>query len=641
MSTSVSAARARVRGLGPQHGVLLGVLALSATLNLHRLSQNGYANVFYSAAVKSMLRSWHNFFFVSFDPGGLLTVDKPPIALWVQAASAKLFGFGPLSLLVPEAIAAVLCVLVLYRVVSRRFGALAGLTSALALAVFPSFVAISRDNGPDAVLILLMTLACASALRASETGRLRSLLLAAIWVGLAFNTKSLAAYLVVPALALAFLVCSDSGFVRRLLLLAAAGVLLALVSFSWSIVVDATPASQRPYVGGSTNNSEFGLAFHYNGLGRVGGQVGGPGKRPARELLRKQHGKKAQRSPTQRPQHNYAPVVFGGPTGPTRLIRNNLGSQGGWMLPFALLGMVAIALRVKGRRDPRLAALIAFGGWFLTEAVILSLSNGIVHPYYVSALGPGVAAMVGAGAVSFAELIRRRRLYVIAFAAAVAATLAVQVAMLHRDHYLSALVPIVIALSAASLVICAVRRRWATAGVAVAVAALLFAPAVYSWTLWEVPTEGTFPAAGPHAAGGSGGIGVSPPGRKVLGDLLAYVETHGPTKRWPLLTEASTTAAPMILLGVDAGAMGGYGATDPALDAPGLARLVRRGDARYVVLGGAYADRGGNAASRAVPTACPLVRTATWRGRIVPVSRYSFHLYDCAGRAAQLQFIKR
>jgi 4-amino-4-deoxy-L-arabinose transferase-like glycosyltransferase len=155
-------ARRRAR-LVPAHVALAGVLALSAVLNVNKLSQNGYANIFYSAGVKSMLRSWHNFVFVSFDPGGLVTVDKPPLALWVQAASAKVFGFSPLSLLLPEAIIGVLAVAALYWVMAPRFGAWAAVAGALTLAVFPSFVAVSRENGVDPVLILLLILACGDA----------------------------------------------------------------------------------------------------------------------------------------------------------------------------------------------------------------------------------------------------------------------------------------------------------------------------------------------------------------------------------------------------------------------------------------------------------------------------------------------
>ncbi len=251
----------------PRHAALGCVLALSAVLNTRNLSQNGYANTFYSAAVKSMLHSLHNFVFVSFDPGGLVTIDKPPLALWLQAGSAKLFGFSPLSLLLPEAIVSVLSVAVLYRVVSRRLGATAGLCSALVLAVFPSFVAVSRDNGVDPLLIMLMILACAAALAAIESGRWRSLLCCAVLIGLAFNTKTLAAYLVVPGIALAYLLCAPGTALRRITRLLAAGAVVAVVSFSWIAFVELTPASQRPYVGSSTDNTELGLTFDYNGFG--------------------------------------------------------------------------------------------------------------------------------------------------------------------------------------------------------------------------------------------------------------------------------------------------------------------------------------------------------------------------------------
>jgi len=264
-----------------RHLALVPVLALSAVLNVNRLSQNGYANIFYSGGVKSMLRSLHNFIFVSFDPGGLVMVDKPPLGLWLQAASAKLFGFSPLSLLLPEAIAGVLTVALIYYLLARRFGWLGGVAGALALAVFPSFVAVSRDNGVDPLLILLMTLTCAAALRAVESGRWRTLLASAALIGLAFNTKTLAAYLLVPGIALAYAVCAPGALTRRLAQLAVAGLVMLAVSFSWIAFVELTPASSRPYVGGSTNNTELGLTFEYNGFGRVGGQLGGPGGSPS------------------------------------------------------------------------------------------------------------------------------------------------------------------------------------------------------------------------------------------------------------------------------------------------------------------------------------------------------------------------
>ncbi|HWX75012.1 MAG TPA: glycosyltransferase family 39 protein, partial [Solirubrobacteraceae bacterium] len=632
-----------------RHLALTPVLALSAVLNVHRLSQNGYANIFYSAGVKSMLHSLHNFAFVSFDPGGLVMVDKPPLGLWLQAASAKLFGFSPLSLLLPEAIIGVLTVALLYYVVQRRFGWLAALASALALAVFPSFVAVSRDNGVDPLLILLMALACATALWSIESGRLSALLCSAVLVGLAFNTKTLAAYLVLPGIAIAYVVCAPGSIKRRVAQLALAGSVMLVVSFSWIAFVELTPASKRPFVGGSTNNTELGLTFEYNGFGRVGGQVGGPGRVPfkAGAIVHSQRvapvakpglaghapRHRARRAPARhaRPAEavinaNPKAIPFGSPPSPVRLWGKGLGDQGGWLIPLALFGSIALACLLalappgasSRRRDPRLAALLVLGGWFWVEAIVLSLSKGIVHPYYVSALAPGTAAMAGAGAVAFAELAKRgrrdwRRLIA---PTAVLGTVAVEIVLLHREHYMHWFVPLLLlGGAAATAALLWLRRPSASAWTVVAALALLLvAPAAYSTTTWHAPVEGTFPAAGPRAATGRGGVGL--PRKDVPRErlLINYVLSHGPGKRWTVLFDASNTAAPLILLGHDAGAVAGYSGTDPAVDGRRLARLVARHEARYVVLGGEFSTRGGNGATAATIRSCREVPPTVWQG---------------------------
>jgi 4-amino-4-deoxy-L-arabinose transferase-like glycosyltransferase len=559
----------RVRVL-PQHVALAAVLALSAVLNVNHLARNRYGNTFYSAAIHSMLRSWHSFFFISFDPGGLITVDKPPLGLWAQGASAALFGFHPLSLLLPEAIMGVLTVAALYWVVTPRFGPAAGVASALALAVYPSFVAISRENGVDVVLILLMTLACGVGLRAIETGRLRTLLGCAALVGLAFNAKTLAAFLVVPGLALGYLACAPGSLARRCAHLTAAAAALALVCASWSAVVELTPASQRPFVGGSVDNTEYDLTFGYNGFGRVEGQVGGPGQIPIlakhgslghieREALRARRAGAGTRggaagrrpagpiavapaiAPHARRPSKYLPggrarypTAFGGPIGPLRLLDRELGDQAGWMLPFALLGLVALALWTlqapaaedRALRPPRfdrrrLAALLVLGGWFLVEAVVLSFSKGIVHPYYVSALGPGAAAMVGGGAVAFVApgALRSARLGLLSLA--VAGTVAAQLRLLGYDHYMRWFWPVLIVGAALGLVAILAFRRWRRQALALTLGLLLLAPAAYAATTWRFAAEGTFPVAGPRAAGAVGPLGATPNAVRVDRALLA------------------------------------------------------------------------------------------------------------------------
>jgi 4-amino-4-deoxy-L-arabinose transferase-like glycosyltransferase len=658
--------------LRAEHVCLAAILTLSGLLEFVKLSQNGYANTFYSAAVSSMLRSWHNFFFVASDPNGFITVDKPPLALWLQALSARVFGFAPLSLIVPEGICAVLAVALLYRILTPRFGVIAGLAGAFALAVFPSFVAVSRDNAVDPLLILLMLASCGAALAAIDSGRLRTLVWCGVLAGLAFNTKSLAALLCVPGIGLGYLVCAPGSWRRRVGQLSLAGAAFVVVAVSWSLAVDLTPASQRPYVGGSTTNSEFQLEFGYNGFGRVGGQQGGPGSTTA-DLTR------AQLVPLMRPgvnlpplpptaaerryvaalrdrpsssRHRAAPpphgrqratepIAFGGTRSPVRIFATGLGDQAGWLVPLALIGLIAVGLVTRRRRDRRTALAIVLGGWFLVELLALDFSAGIVHPYYASALGPGVAAMVGAGAVALASLVRataaRRAAFAYVLAVlGVAGTVAVQLVLIDREgDPLWWRIPLVLVCLFALVAIPLLRQRagWA---VAVAVGALLIAPTVYSFSVWLAPVDGTFPTAGPYNHAGYGGLDVAPTDEQADRGLLAYLREHGSTSRYPLLTQSSDLASPLILLGLRASAEGGYGAGDPALSNSQLAALVAGHEARYLLISGPYSDRGGNGGETAARLVCPEVPQELWAPGLPSLEGGSF-LVDCAGRAADLR----
>ncbi|RLC93982.1 MAG: glycosyltransferase family 39 protein, partial [Chloroflexi bacterium] len=244
-----------------QRLALVGILLLALFLHFFRLEQEGYANLYYAAAVKSQLTSWHNFFFNSFDPGGFVTVDKPPLGLWVQTASAALFGFSGFSLLLPQAAAGVLSVLLLYHLVRRTFGPPAGLTAALVLAITPISVAANRNNTMDSQLVLVLLLAAWAVIRAAETGRLRWLLACATLVGLGFNIKMLQAFMVLPAFYLLYLVGSPARWWKRLVHLGLATVVLLIVSFAWAVVVDLTPPDARPYVGSSSDNSVLELVI--------------------------------------------------------------------------------------------------------------------------------------------------------------------------------------------------------------------------------------------------------------------------------------------------------------------------------------------------------------------------------------------
>ena len=470
-------------------------------LNLWNLSINGWANTYYAAAVKSMSSSWHDFLFASLDKSGLMTVDKPPLALWVQALSARVFGFNSLSILVPQALMGIVAVGLVYDIVRRRFGRVAGFVGGLAMATTPIAVAVARHNNPDELLVLLTVAAIWFALRAVETGRTRHLVWCGVFVGLGFETKMGVALMVVPAIALAYLwIAPREGGARAVRQLLAGGVSLAVVGLAWPLLVTLTPAADRPWISGTSDNSIWSLIFGYNGLGRVAGQAGGP------QALGGGGGGGGS--------------LFGGATGPFRLLQSGLGDQAGWLLGFALVTAVGLVVvsRLR-RRDPNTGFVIVVGGSLLTAGVVFSFASGIFHPYYVSYLAPFIAALVGAGAGMMLSGGRRSRIFAPLAIAGGAVTELVVLGGI--DGSLTWAVPLVVAVSIACAVALAlnVPRRARTVAVAVALAALLAAPATWAAETLGHATSSTFPAGGPASAsvgdpggGAPGGAGGGRPG---------------------------------------------------------------------------------------------------------------------------------
>lgn len=366
------------RGRSQHRIALIAVLLLSAALNLAGLDRAGYANQYYAATVFSMLQSWHNFFFVSFDPGGYVSVDKPPLGFWIQAASAKLLGFSGLSILLPQALASTASVAVLYGLVRRAFGPVAGLLAGLALALTPVSVVASRNNTVDSLLVLTVLLAAWAALRATERGRLRWLLGAAALIGLGFAIKMLQAYLILPAIYLTYLAAAPHRRLIRVGHLALASVVLAVVSFAWPVAVDLTPRDQRPYVGSTHDNSAVSLALGYNGIQRLLGR-GSPAAQPPDPATTgsggggpTNAGQSSAPGPDGGPSSAGAPNPGGAPgaglngggpggggpggagengtPGPLRLLNQQLAGQTSWLLPLALSGLLVTGRHAWARR---------------------------------------------------------------------------------------------------------------------------------------------------------------------------------------------------------------------------------------------------------------------------------------------------
>ncbi|WP_345943528.1 glycosyltransferase family 39 protein [Streptomyces sp. SID8352] len=474
---------------------LAGLLLATAVLYLHGLSASGYANSFYSAAAQAGGQSWKAFFFGSLDAGNAITVDKPPAALWPMALSVRLFGLGSWQILVPEALMGVGTVAVVHAAVRRRSGPAAGLLAGAVLALTPVAALMFRFNNPDALLALLMSLACYLVVRALEDGRTRWLVWAGAVIGLAFLTKTLQAFLILPVLALVYGLRAPVRPRRRLAQLGLATAALVVSGGWWVAVVELWPAASRPYVGGSRHNSFLELTFGYNGIGRLNGEetgsVGGDG------------GPGGGR--------------WGG-TGWYRMFDTAVGGQISWLLPAALILLAGalLATRRAGRTDPTRSALLVWGGSLLVTAAVFSWMAGIFHEYYTVALAPYLAAVVGTGAAALWER-RGRTRAAVTLAAALTATAVWGHVLLHRtpDH-LPWLRWAVLAggLTAALGCVFAGRlgRRLTVAVAGLAVAAALAGPTAHTLSTVRQAHTGSIVTAGPRSEGPGGARGGFPGG---------------------------------------------------------------------------------------------------------------------------------
>ncbi len=597
-------------------------MLLSFALNAWSLSEAGYGNTYYAAAVRSMTMSWKNFFFGAFDPGGFVTVDKAPGFLWVEALSARVFGYSTWSIMLPSAVAGAASAGLLWLIVRRWFGVTAATIAGLVLALSPISVAVNRLNSPEPFLVLALIGAAGSVMRSLESRRWWAwTALAGFLVGVAFNTKMLAGWIPGPALALALVVAVPTisrTSARRLLgrLAVLAAVTLA-VSASWMLAVDAWPASDRPYIGGSTDNTVLDLALGYNGFGRVDGEdQGGGGPRTGVNPGQTQRplpgldGGIAPGGPGVPPggQPPSGQAVPGGPQGAggviagtpglLRMFDDANGGQTGWLLPFAL-GAGLVALWHWRRDRVRRSFALLFLGWVLLYAGIFSFAEGIYHSYYTAALAPGVAALAGVGTVALAKAARRDPRWLIVAAALVGLTVWTQLQIAGRaPDYYGWIRPLTVATAAAGLglaVVLAARRLSALGGLALSLAGLLLLPG--AWSLSEAtnaPLDIMLPQAGPRQgvsgqAFGSGAFGNG------ASELAAWLKSHSdPNARWQLVVYNAQSASRLIAEDeLSVMALGGFLGTDNTISVAGFAGLVSSGDVRYVEAGQGRGPRAG------------------------------------------------
>jgi 4-amino-4-deoxy-L-arabinose transferase-like glycosyltransferase len=574
---------------------LLVLLVATAVLYLWALGSSGWANSYYAAAAQAGTQDLKAWLFGSLDPGNAITVDKPPAAMWVMGLSGRLFGFSAFAMLLPQALMGVGSVALLYATVRRWSGPAAGLIAGAVLALTPVASLMFRFNNPDALLVLLLIAAAYCMVRATETASTRWIALAGCAIGFAFLTKMLQAFLVVPGLALVFLVAAPVGLWQRIgkLLVGAAAM---VVSAGWYIaLVSLWPAGSRPYIAGSTDNSLLQLALGYNGIERITGNEGGPGGGPGG--------------------HGGMNVFFGGSAGIGRLFGPSMGVEASWLLPAALIGLVAGLwfTRRTARTAPVRAGLLLWGGWLLVTSAVFSFMSGTVHPYYTVELAPAIAAVVG---ISVSELWRAKEYLTprLVLAVMTAATGVWAFILLDRTpDWLPALRWVVLAGSVVVAAILAVGagRLGRAVVVPVAAAALLGLTAPTAFAIYNVVHTHTGPGtmSGPSrdsaGGGGPGGPGASlggpggrgPGGAEADNAALAQLVV-GVDSRWAAASVGSFTVSGLELkTGASIMAIGGFTGSD---NSPTLAQFqsyVADHQVRYFIGG----DRGGPSRGKSGP----------------------------------------
>ncbi|WFU16815.1 glycosyltransferase family 39 protein [Bradyrhizobium sp. CB3481] len=567
------------------------IVALAALARTWQLSQNEFGRQYYAAAVRSQLDSWHNFFFNSFDPAGFVSVDKPPVAIWLQVASAKLLGFGALSILLAQVMAGLAAIALLYVLVQKVWGRTAGTVAALALALSPVNVAVDRSNNTESCLILVLLAAAWLAMRAAESGRLTLFCAAMATIGVGFNVKMGAALVLAPVVALTFSLSRTAApvawHVQRQVI---AGVVLIVVSLSWAILFDLTPARDRPYAGSTRHNSMLELALVHNGAARFIGST------PAADQAAVPDAAAPTGTEVRQPV-----LTDDSPTGPLRLFRPRAAAQFAWLLPLSLFGLVLAwsdGWRAGAPASRRISAGL-WTGWLALYWIVLSFAGGLIHTYYVAVLGPPVAVFSGIAAAGlWSRWKEGKRIYfplIVTATAAWQAYLCIAQSTTFGSDWLSRtwLTSIVTATICGALLYALPRQNNGLAKLlAVAsIGALLTAPILTAASLVLRRPNVAAPVASMTAL-----LAPSDTERTAVRTsrleaarqkLVGYLIANREAANLLVAVPNANVAAPLIIsTGQPVMAMGGYLGDDPIVTPAELERLASDKKLRFVMLGG-------------------------------------------------------
>lgn len=590
---------------------LPALLVLTGALYLFGALHNDMANSYYAAAVQAASQDWTAWLFGSLDAANYVSVDKPPLATMLMGLSARLFGFSSFSMLLPSVLAGVGSVWLVYGAVKRQFGFTSAVIAGATLMLTPVAALMFGFNNPDAILTLMLTASGYAFLRSLEGRRpLLWLGLAGLFTGLAFNTKMLQGLMVLPAMAVVYLVFAKPPIVKRLLHVIFAGVITTMSTLWWSVLVWLTPAGSRPWVGSTNDNNIWSLIFGYNGFGRLlGGRGGGGGPgggTPPSGGIGGTTTLQTAGSTTQTmadgtgmmpggmgggPGGGHGPggTGFGGQTGIFRIFNNDFGPNIAWLLVLALAGggLMLWILRKTPRTNRGRAAVIFWMLWLLIHIVIFSMTSGIIHPYYVVVMAPAVAALVGISLPFLWGAYTRRKPYAWLLPLLVGVTVAIAVIILGYAGTMTWLMWIVGLLGLTGMIGLLVNlyapRRWLqNLAIIAAIAACTLAPTVYTLATVNVAHTGSIPTAGPSSTAMQGSNNET---SQANSQLVQYLLEHQNGATWLVaVASANESAAIQLTSGQPVMAVGGFNGSDTPLTLEQFKQLVEAGKVKYYAI---------------------------------------------------------
>lgn len=559
------------------------ILLLSFILNFANLGIEGYGNTYYAAGIKSMIMNFKNFFFVSFDPSGFVTIDKPPVGFWLQAICAKIFGFSGFSIILPQALSGVISVFLIYYIVKKSFGTSKGLLAALCLSITPIFVAASRNNTIDNDLVLCLLLSVLFLIKSFKGSSLKFLILSFICIGIGFNIKMSEAYLILPALYISYFVSCNLNIKKKIINLCCATLVLVIVSLSWALTVDSIAAKNRPFVGSSTNNTVTELILGHNGFDRVkfNKVVSSSNKHKIKIHSNKRASSGLSNEST---------------PGLTRLIgNNNISDQIGFLIPIAVLGFLASALKEKltfSADNERKMSLTLFFIWFLTEFIFFSLSKGSFHTYYLTTMAPPIAALTGIGIIDMWNFYKNRDRKAFLLPASIMITAVTQISILYYNHTRSkGYMPIIVLTGLicfifSMLLIFNLSNRKSEKSFAVlAFMGLLIAPFIWSCSPIFLNMNSSSPSAGlelsynPHPFKSKSSVNAN-------SKLARFLETNQSDEKYLVAVPSANTYASTLILetGKPVMTIGGFSGNDKIISLKNFKKEVLSGKIKYAVL---------------------------------------------------------